>query len=97
MRGGEAAGLQTSPAWVRGEGWRGQGGSAILSTALPHRPPGLLPGALGPEDGVFFPPRSAAEAEHLDFYQELLGCERDLEDFEALDERPLGNAGLNFY
>lgn len=44
-----------------------------------------------------FSPHSAAEAEHLDFYQELLGSESDLEYFEALDERPLGNAGLNFY
>lgn len=46
---------------------------------------------------VLFSTHSAAEAEHLDFYQESLGSESGLEYFEALDERPLGNAGLNFY
>lgn len=33
---------------------------------------------------AFHAPHSAAEVEYLDFYQESLGCESDLGDFEAL-------------
>lgn len=68
--GRELAGKHQQP-WVQGGG---EGGSAL----------GQLPGGHRACFVVFRAPHSAAEVEYLDFYQESLGCESDLGDFEAL-------------